>query len=180
MSEIYVKCLSYLFSSYVRQVVISFSKNVRGWRGLLWYNFHYKFCEYRLKSWKGKTQTVWWSRKPVLSLWKQCRLMYKNLEMKIKSQKCNHRFCACISRTFTWISPPKLGCGFTRNVVLLTTEPATPVLYVVKLPVETASVWDLSCKLLHTRECANVLPVYRYDTIDSQKSEDRDITGELP
>jgi hypothetical protein len=59
--------------------------------------------------------------------------------------------------------PPKLGCGLcTEYCVLLTSEPATPVLYVVKLPVETASVSDLSCKLLHTRECANVLPAYRH------------------
>jgi hypothetical protein len=36
-----------------------------------------------------------------------------------------------------------LGCGlYTEYYVLLATEPATPVLYVVKLPVDTASVWD--------------------------------------
>jgi hypothetical protein len=41
----------------------------------------------------------------------------------------------------TRIYPPKLGCGLcTEYYVLLTTELATPVLYVVKLPVETASV----------------------------------------
>jgi hypothetical protein len=41
----------------------------------------------------------------------------------------------------TRIYPPKSGCGvYTEYYVLLTTEPATPVLYVIKLPVETASV----------------------------------------
>jgi hypothetical protein len=63
----------------------------------------------------------------------------------------------------TRIYPPKIGCGlYTEYYALLTTEPATPVLYVVKLPVETASVWDLSCKLLHMREYANILSVYRH------------------
>jgi hypothetical protein len=45
----------------------------------------------------------------------------------------------------------------------------------------------LSYKLLHTRECANITGVSAYfdcmraaDTIDSQKSEDRDITDKLP
>jgi hypothetical protein len=54
------------------------------------------------------------------------------------------RICPCISRTFlTRIYPPKLGCGLcTLYYVLFTTKPATPVLYVVKLPVETASAWD--------------------------------------
>jgi hypothetical protein len=43
----------------------------------------------------------------------------------------------------TIIDPPKLGCGLcTEYYVLFTTEPATPVLYVVKIPLETASVWD--------------------------------------
>jgi hypothetical protein len=46
----------------------------------------------------------------------------------------------------TRIYPPKLGCGLcTEYYVLLTTEPATPVLCIVKLPVETVSIWDLSC-----------------------------------
>jgi hypothetical protein len=56
----------------------------------------------------------------------------------------DHRICVCISRTFMTRSYwPKLGCGlYTEYYVLLTTEPATSVLYVVKLPVETASVWD--------------------------------------
>jgi hypothetical protein len=46
------------------------------------------------------------------------------------------------SRTFlTRIYPTKFGCGlYTEYHVLFTTEPATPVLYVVKLQVETASV----------------------------------------
>jgi hypothetical protein len=66
---------------------------------------------------------------------------------------------------FFWqeFCPPKLGCGlYMEYYVLLTTEPAKSVLYVVKLPAETVSVWDLSWKLLHTRECPNVLPVYRH------------------
>jgi hypothetical protein len=33
--------------------------------------------------------------------------------------------------------PSKIG-----GYVILTTEPVTPVLYAVKLPAETASVWD--------------------------------------
>jgi hypothetical protein len=55
-----------------------------------------------------------------------------------------YRICACVSRTFsTRIYPPKLGCGLcTEYYVLLTTEPATPVLYVVKCPVETVGAWD--------------------------------------
>jgi hypothetical protein len=41
----------------------------------------------------------------------------------------------------TRIYPPKLMCGLcTKYYVLLTTEPATLTLYVVQLPVETASV----------------------------------------
>jgi hypothetical protein len=78
--------------------------------------------------------------------------------------RARYRICACISRTFlTRICPQKLGCGlYTEYYFLFTTEPATPVLYVAKLLVETASVWDLSCKLLHTRECTNLLPVYRH------------------
>jgi hypothetical protein len=53
-----------------------------------------------------------------------------------------YRICACISHTFsTRTYPPKLGCGlYVEYYVLLTTEPVMPVLYVVKLPVETASV----------------------------------------
>jgi hypothetical protein len=41
----------------------------------------------------------------------------------------------------TRVYPPKLGCGlYTEYCVLFfTTEPATPVLYVVKLPVEAVS-----------------------------------------
>jgi hypothetical protein len=38
------------------------------------------------------------------------------------------------------IYPPKLGCGLcTEYYDLSTTEPATPVLYVVKIPVGTYS-----------------------------------------
>jgi hypothetical protein len=55
-----------------------------------------------------------------------------------------YRICACVSRIFlTRIYTPKLGCGLcTEYYVPLTSEPATPVLHVVKLPLETASVWD--------------------------------------
>jgi hypothetical protein len=60
--------------------------------------------------------------------------------------------------------PSKIGVRlFTEYYVLLTTEPTMSVLYVVKLPVETASVWDCYlASFLHTRECANVLPMYRH------------------
>jgi hypothetical protein len=51
------------------------------------------------------------------------------------------RICACKSRTF-WqeFTLQNQGAAYARNTVLLTTELATPVLYVVKQPVETASV----------------------------------------
>jgi hypothetical protein len=59
------------------------------------------------------------------------------------------------------------------------------VLYVVKLPVETASVWDC-CKLLHALIRQRNIGVSAYfdylrvaDTIDFQKSEDRGITDKL-
>jgi hypothetical protein len=42
---------------------------------------------------------------------------------------------------------------------LLTTEPATPVLYVVKLPVEAARVWD--CYLASYCTCANASTFFR-------------------
>jgi hypothetical protein len=69
-----------------------------------------------------------------------------------------YRICVCISRTFlTIIYPPKLGYGLCiEYYILLTTEPATPVLYVVKLPVETTSVWD--CYLAGYCTCANAPP----------------------
>jgi hypothetical protein len=79
------------------------------------------------------------------------------------------------------------GAAYARNIVLFTTEPAMPVLYVMKLPVETASVWDLSCKPLYARIRQRIIGVsacFDYmgvaDTIDSQKSEDCDITEKLP
>jgi hypothetical protein len=54
--------------------------------------------------------------------------------------------------------PSKIGVRFMHGIFfLLTTEPATPVLYVVKLPVETVSVWD--CYLASYCTHANV-PVY--------------------
>jgi hypothetical protein len=67
-----------------------------------------------------------------------------------------YRICACTSRIFlTRIYPPKLGCGLcTEYDVILTTEPATPILYVLKLPVETASVWDCYLASYCTRENA--------------------------
>jgi hypothetical protein len=61
---------------------------------------------------------------------------------------------------FLTIWPPNLGCGLcTEYFVLLTTEPVTPVLYVVKLPVETASVWDCYLSSYCTR--ANAPTYYR-------------------
>jgi hypothetical protein len=64
---------------------------------------------------------------------------------------------------------------------LLATEPATPVLYVVKLPVDTASLWDCFLQAvgharMRQRIITGVLAYFDYmraaDTIDSQKSED--------
>jgi hypothetical protein len=72
----------------------------------------------------------------------------------------NYRICACISRTFDNNLPSKkLGAAYTRNIVLLTTEPATSVLYVVKIPVETVSVWDCYLESYCTR--ANAPTYYR-------------------
>jgi hypothetical protein len=60
----------------------------------------------------------------------------------------------------TRIYPPKLRCGlYTEYYVLLTTEPAMPVFYVVKLPVETAGVWD--CYLTSYCARANAPTYYR-------------------
>jgi hypothetical protein len=57
----------------------------------------------------------------------------------------------------TRIYPPKLECGLYMKYVLLANEPATPVLYVVKLPVDTTSVWN--CYL--SRYCTRVnAPTY--------------------
>jgi hypothetical protein len=77
------------------------------------------------------------------------------------SKSKTYRICTCISRTFlTRIYPPKLGCGLcTEYYVLFTTEPVTPVLYVLKLPVETASVWD--CYLASYCTCTNAPTYYR-------------------
>jgi hypothetical protein len=73
---------------------------------------------------------------------------------------CVYRICACKPHFLTRISPPKLGCGkCTEYNVLLTTEPTTPVLYVVKPPVETASVWD--CYLARYCTRANAPTSYR-------------------
>jgi hypothetical protein len=60
----------------------------------------------------------------------------------------------------TRIYRPKLGCGlYTEYYFLLTTEPATSVLYVVKLPVETTSVCD--CYLASSCIRANAPTYYR-------------------
>jgi hypothetical protein len=54
--------------------------------------------------------------------------------------------------------PSKIGVRLIHGTLfLLTTEPATPVLYVVKLSVETASVWD--CYLAGFGTLSNV-PTY--------------------
>jgi hypothetical protein len=56
--------------------------------------------------------------------------------------------------------PSKTGVRLTHgNYVLLTTEPATLVLYIVKLPVETISVWDCYLARHYTR--ANAPTYYR-------------------
>jgi hypothetical protein len=79
--------------------------------------------------------------------------------------KRNCRICTCISRTF-WpeFALQNWGAAYARNIMsLLTTEPATPVLYVVKLPVETASVWDCYLASYCTRAIMPMLtPVYRH------------------
>jgi hypothetical protein len=89
----------------------------------------------------------------------------------------------------TIIYPPKLGCGScTEYYILLTTEPAMPVLYVVKLPVETASVWDCYlASFAHAWMCQLVAGESAYfdymrvaNTINSQKLEDHGITDKLP
>jgi hypothetical protein len=52
------------------------------------------------------------------------------------------------------------GAAYTRNIMsFFTTEPATLILYVVKLPVETTSVWD--CYLASYCTHANVPTYYR-------------------
>jgi hypothetical protein len=83
-----------------------------------------------------------------------------------------------------------VGCGlYTEYYVLLATEPATPVLYVVKLPVDTASVFEtvILQAIAHARLRQSIIGVSAYfhymrvaDTIDSQKSEDRDISDRSP
>jgi hypothetical protein len=71
-----------------------------------------------------------------------------------------YRICACISRTFwqeftlqNWVRL------YTEHYVLFTTEPATPELYVVKLLIETASVWD--CYLASYCTRANAKTFFR-------------------
>jgi hypothetical protein len=57
----------------------------------------------------------------------QAAIFDKNLPSKIGERRIHGFF-------MEKLDPPK------KSVILLTTKPATPVLYVVKLPVETASV----------------------------------------
>jgi hypothetical protein len=83
--------------------------------------------------------------------------------------------------------PSKIGVRLIHGMLfLLTTEPATPVLYVVELPVETASFWDLQA-IAHARMHQRIIDVSAHfdyirvaDTVDSQKSEARGITDKLP
>jgi hypothetical protein len=89
--------------------------------------------------------------------WQPAALPFKLL--CANSHVCFCHICVpylCVYKPhFLIIYHPKLGCGLymdfffketldpqMKAIILLTTEPATPVLYVVKLPVETASVWD--------------------------------------
>jgi hypothetical protein len=66
-----------------------------------------------------------------------------------------------VSRTFFWqeFTLQNWVAAYARNIVLLTTEPATSVLYVVKLPVETASIWN--CYLPSHCTRANTPTYYR-------------------
>jgi hypothetical protein len=76
------------------------------------------------------------------------------------------------------------GAAYARNIVLLTTEPATPVLYVVKLPVESDIFETVILQAVaRARMRQRIIGVSEYfdymrvaDIIDSQKSEDCDIT----
>jgi hypothetical protein len=57
----------------------------------------------------------------------------------------NYHICACISRTFFDKNlPSKIGVRLIHEILCLffRTESTMLVLYVVKLPVESASVWD--------------------------------------
>jgi hypothetical protein len=88
--------------------------------------------------------------------------------------------------------PSKIGVRLMHGILfLLTTEPATPVLYVVKLPAdqqrplvsETVTLQAIAHARMRQR-ISGVSAYFDYmrvaDTIDSQKSEDRDITDKLP
>jgi hypothetical protein len=63
------------------------------------------------------------------------------------------------------------------------TEPATPVLYVVKSPVDIVILQAIAHAQRHQR-ITGISAYFDYmrvaNTIDSQKSEDRDITDKLP
>jgi hypothetical protein len=87
-----------------------------------------------------------------LYLWVSCASQCKQWSPYLRVKKL-HFFLTRIYR-------PELGCGlWTEYYVFLTTEPATPVLYVVKLPVETASIWDFYFASYCTR--ANTPTYYR-------------------
>jgi hypothetical protein len=96
------------------------------------------------------------------------------MEEETRCEFVEYRICECISRTF-WqeFTVQNWGSAYTRNWKKnldppgksrypKTTEPMTPVLYVVKPPVETVS------------------SRHHLLSIDSQKSEDRNITDKLP
>jgi hypothetical protein len=90
----------------------------------------------------------------------QSKTMHYNANI-IYSLDSHTAFLRGNQQFFTRIYPPKFWCGLCKEYyVLLTTEPATPVLYFVKLPVETASVWDCYLASYYTR--ANALTYYRY------------------
>jgi hypothetical protein len=68
------------------------------------------------------------------------------------------------------------------------TEPMKPALYVVKPPVETVSIKTVILQAIaHTQRHQRITGILAYfdymrvaDTINSQKSKDRDITDKLP
>jgi hypothetical protein len=68
------------------------------------------------------------------------------------------------------------------------TEPATLILYVLKPPVETVSVKTVTLQAIaHKRRHQHITGISAYfdymrvaDTMDPQKSKDRDINDKLP
>jgi hypothetical protein len=82
--------------------------------------------------------------------------------------------------------PPKFGCGLCTEYCPSDDWARDAVLYVVKLPVETASVWDLQA-IARAWMRQRITGVSAYfdcmsaaNTINSQKLEDRDITDKKP